>query len=280
MMKQLFRASVVLGLAVGAVLVIFAPAFVSLFLPEAGAVRSMAILGVRLVAAGMIPYCINTALKNSYQVTGRERLTETISLVAGAAFPALAAYILSRFLGTTGVWFYFVAGQLLALLALCLYIRHHSGTLPWKEGAYLLLKDNLIVPKEDVLEADIHTLEDMDRVVRETEEFCLGRGESSRVSMRLALCVEEMAGNTLLHGFPKDNLPHHLSVRVIDKKNGWVVRFRDDCGAFDPVHYIPKEGKDALGIRLALALSEETSYIYSLNLNNLTLKLPTERTAA
>ena len=52
-----------------------------------------------------------------------------------------------------------------------------------------------------------------------------------------------------------------------------------DCGAFDPVHYIPKEGKDALGIRLALAIAEETSYIYSLNLNNLTLKLPAEKTA-
>ena len=97
--------------------------------------------------------------------------------------------------------------------------------------------------------------------------------------MRIALCVEEMAGNTILHGFPKDNLPHHLSVRVLDKKDGWVLRFRDDCGAFDPVHYIPKEGKDALGIRLALAMAEETSYIYSLNLNNLTLKLPAEKTA-
>ena len=277
MMKQLSRASVVLGLAVGAVLVIFAPAFVSLFLPEAGAVRSMAILGVRLFAAGMVPYCINTALKNAYQVTGRERLTETISLVAGAVFPALAAFVLSRFLGTTGVWFYFAAGQLLMLLSLALLIRRYSGTQPWKDGAYLLLKDDLIVAKEDVLEADIHTLEDMDRAVRETEEFCLERGESRRVSMRLALCVEEMASNTLLHGFPKDNLPHHLSVRVLDKKDGWVARFRDDCGAFDPVHYIPREGKDALGIRLALTLAEETSYIYSLNLNNLTLKLPTER---
>ena len=35
----------------------------------------------------------------------------------------------------------------------------------------------------------------------------------------------------------------------------------------------------ALGIRLVLAIAEETSYIYSLNLNNLTLKLPAEKTA-
>lgn len=279
MMQQLFRASVILGLGMGVLLLVLAPAFVSLFLPEAGAVRTMAVLGVRLFAGGMIPYCINTALKNSYQVTGRERLTETISLVGGAVFPALAAFILSRFLGTTGVWFYFAAGQLLTLLAICLYIRLTTGTQPWKDGAYLLLKRDLIVPKEDVLEADIYTLEEMERAVRDTETFCLERGESERNSMRIALCVEEMAGNAILHGFPKDNLPHHLSVRVLDKKDSWVLRFRDDCGAFDPVHYIPKEGKDALGIRLAMALAEETSYIYSLNLNNLTLKLPAEKTA-
>ena len=279
MMQQLFRASLLLGLGMGVLLIVLAPAFVSLFLPQAGAVRTMAVLGVRLFAGGMIPYCINTALKNSYQVTGRERLTETISLVGGVVFPALAALILSRFLGTTGVWFYFAAGQLLTLLAICLYIRLTTGMLPWKDGAYLLLKRDLIVPKEDVLEADIHTLEEMERTVRDTEAFCLKRGESKRNSMRIALCVEEMASNTILHGFPKDNLPHHLSVRVLDKKDGWVLRFRDDCGAFDPVHYIPKEGKDALGIRLALAIAEETSYIYSLNLNNLTLKLPAEKTA-
>ena len=277
MMKQLFRASVILGLAVGVILIVFAPAFVSLFLPKAGAVRSMAILGVRLFAGGMVPYCINTALKNAYQVTGRERLTETISLVGGAVFPALAAFILSRFLGTTGVWFYFAAGQLLTLLAICLYIRASGAAKPWKDGAYLLLKDELIVPKEDVFEADIRTLEEMEAAVQAAEAFCLARGESARISMRIALCVEEMAANSLLHGFQKDDKPHHLSVRVIDKKDGWVVRLRDDCGAFDPVHYIPKEGKDALGIRLTLALAEETRYIYSLNLNNLTMKLPTER---
>ena len=279
MMKQLFRASVILGLGVGAILIVFAPAFVRLFIPDAGAVQSMAVLGVRLFAGGMVPYCINTALKNSYQVTGRERLTETISLVGGAVFPALAAFILSRFMGTSGVWFYFAAGQLLTLLAICLLVRSITGTQPWRDGAYLLLKDDRIVPKQDVLEADIRTLEEMEAAVRAAEAFCLARGESPRISMRIALCVEEMASNTLLHGFRKDDRPHHLSVRVIDKKDSWVVRFRDDCGAFDPVHYIPKEGKDALGIRMTLAIAEESSYIYSLNLNNLTLKLPTEKTA-
>ena len=55
-----------------------------------------------------------------------------------------------------------------------------------------------------------------------------------------------------------------------------MLRFRDDCASFDPVHYVPEEGKDALGIRLVLALAQEALYTYSLNLNNLTLKLPEE----
>ena len=167
----------------------------------------------------------------------------------------------------------------MTLLAIGIYIRCLMKTHPWKDGAYLLLKDDFIVPKENVLEMDIHTLQEMGTAVQEAERFCRSYGESERISKRIALCIEEMAGNTILHGFEKDNKPHHLYVRVLYKKDGWVVRFRDDCGAFDPVHYIPREGKDALGIRLTLAMAEEASYVYSLNLNNLTLKLPTERAA-
>ena len=51
-----------------------------------------------------------------------------------------------------------------------------------------------------------------------------------------------------------------------------MLRFRDDCTAFDPVHYVPQttEGSD-LGIRLVTAMADEIRYTYSLNLNNLTL---------
>lgn len=277
-MKQLFKDSVILGLGVGILLVVLAPVFVRLFIPEAGAVQSMAILGLRIYAAGLIPCCLICALRSAYQVTDKETLTEALSLVSGAVFPALVAFILSRFMGTTGIWYFFVIGQLLTLLVLGLYIYQKTKTMPWKNGAYLLLKDELIVPKENVYEADIHTLQEMANVVQEAEAFCADHGGSSRIGKRIALCIEEMASNIILHGFVKDNKPHHMSVRVLSKPDGWILRFRDDCTAFDPVHYIPREGKDALGIRLTLAMAQEAQYIYSLNLNNLTLKLPLDKT--
>ncbi len=94
------------------------------------------------------------------------------------------------------------------------------------------------------------------------------------MASRIALCIEEMAGNTIQHGFARDDRRHHLNVRVICREGYWILRFRDDCRAFDPVDYLPGHERDALGIRLVLAMAEDASYTYTLNLNNLALRLP------
>ena len=62
-------------------------------------------------------------------------------------------------------------------------------------------------------------------------------------------------------------------MRLLHKDSELTLRFRDDCGAFDPVHYIPGEGKDALGLRLVLAFAKDARYTYALNLNNVCIRL-------
>ena len=85
----------------------------------------------------------------------------------------------------------------------------------------------------------------------------------------IALCLEEMASNTVIHGFDPQ-MENHLSVRVQHKGDRWVLRFRDDCRAFDPVSYVPAGGVgENLGIRLVTAMADDIRYTYSLNLNNL-----------
>jgi two-component sensor histidine kinase len=81
-----------------------------------------------------------------------------------------------------------------------------------------------------------------------------------------------MAGNTVSHGFAPSG-KNHLSVRVQHRENRWVLRFRDDCRAFDPVSYVPSGEEDALGIRLVMAMADDIRYTYSLNMNNLTIRL-------
>ena len=274
--RHLGRYSVILGAAVGLLMVIFARPTVGLFIPIAGALQDLAVLGVRLFAGGLILRCINNALKNAYQAMDKVHLTEIISIVQCAVFPILSAFLLSRFLGTTGVWFFFVMGELLTVAALGLYVKKVMKTEPWKDYSFLLLKDDFSVPEDHILEIDVRTIEDVTKAANAAEDFCRRHGQDARITNHIALCIEEMASNTIQHGFSRSGKQNHLFIRVLYKEDAFVLRFRDDCGAFDPVNYIPREGKDALGIRLVMAVAQDAQYTHSLNLNNLMLKVPIE----
>ena len=83
--------------------------------------------------------------------------------------------------------------------------------------------------------------------------------------------------NTVKYGFSDGSMGHHVEVRVIVSGDKHIVRFRDDCLAFDPTKYLElyndNDPTSHLGIRTMMALSKEAIYINSLGLDNLTLKL-------
>ena len=265
----LCRYSVILGLAAGILLLFAAPLMVSVFIRKDLPEREMAILGLRLFGAGLIPCCLNNTLKNLYQATGRIRLTEMISIFECAVFPVLSAFLMSLLLGTTGVWFYFVMGELLALTAIGLYIYHRTKTPPWHGDTALLLSPDFGVRKEHLLELRFSSLEDIAPAVRQIESFCASHQLDPKTTNHIALCVEEMTSNVIQHGFSFDGKPHHLSVRLLHKGDKWVLRFRDDCTAFDPVNYVPADRESAIGLRIVMAMAKEVRYTSSLNLNNL-----------
>ena len=273
--NQLYRYAVILGIVVGGLLIGFAPLLVRLFIPEAGASQDMAIQGIRMFALGLVPSCFCGALRNAYQAIGHPVYTEVISLFEGAGFPILVAWILSFPFKATGVWYYFLAGEVLTLLGICIFCWIQNREIPFKNMGMLLLGKDFSVPAEETFEATVTQLEDAIAVSEKVGEFCRSRGASSKVANRIAVCVEEMSTNTVEHGFTKDKKKNHSqSVLILHKKDKWIVRFRDDCTAFDPIHYVPKtSNKDCLGIRLVLAIADDVKYTYSLNLNNLAITI-------
>ena len=273
LLALLWKYGAVLSLGMGILIIVIAPAAVSLFIPAAGKTQEMAILGLRLFAAGMIPCCLNAAVKNAWQACGRIRLMEIFSLLEGAGFPILAAFLLSRFLGVTGAWFAFAAGEILASVFIMILVQKKTGRAAWRDGAALLLEKNFGAPENERFETDIRTMQEVSEAAQRAEQFCLERGQDSKTSSHIALCIEEMAGNTIQHGFSGDGKQNHLSMLIMHKGDGWILRFRDDCGAFDPLHYVPTEGKDALGIRLVMAMVKDARYTYSMNMNNLVLRI-------
>ena len=273
LLKLLTRCAVLLGAVMGALLAVFAPLFVRIFLSEPGPVQDLTILGVRLFSLGLMPCCVIGALKNLYQGTERVTLTEAISVMEGVALPALAALLFSRFWGVTGVWLFFGVGEALALLCIAVFVWKKNGNISLSAQSFLLLKKDFGVEPKNLLEMDIQSLQDVKGAVASVESFCRTHGQSAKMCNHIALCIEEMASNTVQHGFAEGK-KNHLSIRVQHKQDRWVLRFRDDCQAFDPVSYVPKEnGKEPLGIRLVMAMADDIRYTYSLNLNNLTIKL-------
>ena len=270
MLKTLMPRCVFMGIAVGVFLATCAPALVDLFLTDkTGLSRQMAITGLRIYALGLVPCCINNAFKGYLQGSDRIRAIVNYSTAEGLLVPALFAFGLSFPYGTTGVWFYFLAGEVISLLGFSILKWKRAHRIALDMDVYLDFKKGFGVGPEDMLEFDIKTMAEVTAVSETAQKFCIEHGQSELTGMHVALCIEEMAGNTIKHGFsPKGR--NNLSVRIQDHDDRWIIRFRDDCRAFDPLHYVFKDtDSPASGIRLMMKIADEARYTYSMNLNNL-----------
>ncbi len=285
MLALIVRRGMLLGAAVSALCLIFAPALVSLFIPDPGESREMAILGLRLFSLGLTFCCVNSTLKNFCQGVGRVRAIEIISLLEGAVLPVLAAFVFSRRGHVNGAWLYFLAGEALTLAGYMCWTWRQIGHTTLQGDQLLMLRPDFGVSEQNLLERDLSDMDGVIALSRDAEAFCLKQGGSARLASHLALCIEEMGSNIITYGFDKGDTKrgNHLSIRLQHKDERWVLRFRDDCRAFDPLsHVVQQDAADpsaAVGIRLAMRMADEARYTYSMNLNNLTLTL-SERAAA
>ncbi|MBQ9910933.1 MAG: MATE family efflux transporter [Lachnospiraceae bacterium] len=275
LLSEITRWSLILGAAVGLALVVFSPAAASLFIKDPGPSKQLAVFGLRIYGPGLIPCCFVGALKNAYQGARREKLTELISVMEGAAFPLLTAFLLSFPFGTKGALFYFTLGEALTLLAICLIVRMKTRKSALKDLNVLMLPERFSEKAGDRMELDIQTIEDVAEGTARVHSFCMERGQDAKIANRLAVCFEEMASNVILHGFTKDGREHHLSFRISRNDGQWTIRFRDDCVSFDPIRYVPKGGPNdkGMGIRLVLQLADEVRYTSTMNLNNLMIMM-------
>lgn len=276
LLREITRWAVTLGVAAMALLIAFARPLAALFIPVAGDSQSMAIVGMRMFALGLIPCCLDNGLRNCYQGTGRVRMMEVICVLANAVLPTIAAHVLGRTAGLNGVWLYFACGEVLMLMGIMGYVWLKKGGVTWRAEDILLLRDSFGVPQHDRLEGILRDLDGVMAYSRAASEFCAAHGASRRLAAHMALCVEEMGSNIVLHGFRAEG-DNQLSIRLQVKEGRWTLRFRDDCVAFDPLSHVEQSSDESLGIRLAMRMADEARYTYSMNLNNLSLILRDEK---
>ena len=277
LVKTMTFYAVALDIAVTVAVLLAAPVLVSLFLDNPAA-KDMAILGLRLFSLSLLPCSLNTTFKNYYQGVNKTGFTQAISVMQNFAFTAIFAFVLSRFIGTTGVWLAYVCGETLTFIVITAVVWINCKKVSFSTDAYSLLPAHFGANEGDFIETTVKTAGEVVRASEEATDFCLRHGESDRDSRLISLCIEEMANNIVEHGFSKDQRKdHEIDIRLIFKDGRRLIRMRDNCVNFDPVAYMELHKTDDptvhIGIRLVMKMVKDANYVSSLGLNNLTLIL-------
>ena len=140
----------------------------------------------------------------------------------------------------------------------------------------MLLPEDFGGGEERNLYAEIRTGEDVIRVSRQAEEFCLASGADARTAKMIALCTEEMAVNVVEHGKPRRGRPG-VDYRLYTEDGSLCISLRDYCRYFDPTAWYELHRQDAgasaSGIRLVTGTATEVRYFNAFNSNNILMRL-------
>ncbi|MBR0230873.1 MAG: ATP-binding protein [Clostridia bacterium] len=276
LVKTMTFYALVLDAALIVFALLFAPYLALLFLADESAVN-MAANGLRLFSLSLLSCSLNTVFKNYYQGVNKAGFTQAISVMQNFAFTALFAFVLSRFLGITGVWISFLCGETLTLLIIAAVVWIKYKKISFSPDAFMLLPRDFGAREGDYIEMSFDTPEGPVDVSNKAGEFCRAHGESNRNSNLISLCIEEMSNNIVQHGFTKDAKKHSVDIRLLFKNGKKLIRIRDNCVNFDPINYIELHKTDDptshIGIRMVMKMVKNANYVNSLGLNNLTLEL-------
>lgn len=275
-LKVSLKTGILLSAVTSLLVIVFARQAVGMFLKGEGEAIVLSVRSLRLFCLSLPLSLSCVVLLNFYQCTKNLFMANLICIGHGLAFVVLVSLALSPFIGTDGVWISFLCSEILMLLVLVLVIRFKIGRWPKSFSDMMMLSDDFIPAQEKIL--DISISNDMAQVMElsgRIEEFCVNYTEDSEKVLRLSLCIEEMAGNIVQHGF-KDKKGHSIDIRIIIDKDSIIFRMRDDGIAFNPIQYADeiRTGEDqTLGIQMIRKIAKNMEYSNAIGLNNLMIEL-------
>ena len=122
----------------------------------------------------------------------------------------------------------------------------------------------------------VRSIEDITGITDYVMDFCKGLSVDARKSNWVAVCIEELAGNIVKHGFSKkSDSVADISVVVLDDKI--LIRFKDNCKPFNPVEqsdlFNPEDITHKIGLRMVGRMCKSMEYQSLLGLNVFTIQI-------
>lgn len=281
-LRQLLRIALTkampLSLVIAVIVLLVSDPISGLFFPERGSEAFALARQLFIIYSFCIPPVVLCQIVANYlQATGHHLYIDLLSVIDGFFSMVIPAWILAPRLGALGVWLANPIGIVITLLFSLGYICAKNGRFPRTEDEWMLLDADFGVPEEDRLDIAIHGIEDVTNTAEQVQRFCSARGLDAKTSYYAALCLEEMAGNVVAHGFRGDSKKHMAEAHVVYKDGSIMLRIKDDCVPFDPVEmektFSPDDPMKNIGIRMVDRIAKETEYQNLMGLNVLTICL-------
>ncbi|MBQ6478033.1 MAG: MATE family efflux transporter [Erysipelotrichaceae bacterium] len=214
-------------------------------------------------------------LMGVYQSLGRVKLCNMIYPVNCIFVPLFCCAILSKVLGIKAIWLSYTIAEIITLSVF--YLTAVSK----RKKPILNLDDLLGLPEEFNTEnkysISVKKLSEVVEVSRKIETFCQEKGIDKRRSMFAGLCMEEMAGNIVEHGFEKDRKENTIDIFACVEDGEVSLRLRDNCVPFDPNSRVemfnPADPCKNIGIRMVSRIAKEMNYHINFGMNILTVRL-------
>ena len=264
--------------AVSAVLIALAVPMTRLYYRDiSDPVYEMTVLGFRI-----LPFCMPLSIICMHftcfgQVSGKQLLVHILSALDGVICVAGFTALLIPGMGIRSVYLANVLNGVVTTLAVLLYSIIRIRHFPRNTGELMVIPESFGVAEEDRISLSLHSMEEVIRISQVIQNFCLGKGIDRRRSYLAGLCMEEMAGNVVAHGFSVDRKKYSVDVRVVYRDNGLILRLKDNCVAFDPAARReiadPEDVTKNIGIRMVYKIAGSVSYQSVLGLNVLTITI-------
>lgn len=244
-------------------------------------VFQMTVNAFRILPLSM-PFSVFCLSFDSYgQVSGKQLLVHTNVALDGVVCVALFSALLIPAYGMDGLYYANVLNGVVTVSVFVIYAWIKKKHFPKNMDELMVIPDGFGAKDEDKLDISISSMEDVLATSQTVQQFCIEHGVDAKRSYYAALCMEEMAGNIVEHGFEEDGTKHTVAVRVVYKPESLLLRIKDDCVPFNPEEHKEMLSADDLcsniGIRMVYKIADNIDYQYILGLNVLTIEIDLDK---
>ena len=273
-----FKWSIAMIIAFTAICMLFTRQAAGSFGMGGGENLTSALPAIRIFALSLPLAAVNNILVCVYQADRNTAAANALTLGRSFVWPVLAAFILSRRIGTGGVWHSFWIAELLAfacVVALSAVYRRKN-----KYRSRLLLLDTEAEKKGTHMSFSVNNnAESITGNAADINAFCEANSLNPRQTMTISLAIEEMLIMICEHCFEK-NSSDTVDIRILIYEKKIILRIRNGGKAFNPVAYYEQESAkgqdkpeemDSLGVGMIVKLAETVDYRNTFGVNNLAI---------